>query len=228
MSHSQNSINIWLYSSSADIVNLRKLSIPAGFNIICFELSMLGSIKTITAPTPHAIVCPLKIDNSFFDEHFDSLPNRPLFFIHGVRRFEDALFALSKGAADTCAENISWPTLLAKIQYTNFDKARKSSDNSTLDTYNNPLFHHLTLREHQIVFAFLQSKNWILKREDLYKIIWGKVSVHPKTLDVHLFNLRKKLRQVKYDIQLVSIGTWKLVKNAEVADLAESDLVEKA
>jgi DNA-binding response OmpR family regulator len=58
----------------------------------------------------------------------------------------------------------------------------------------------LTFREHQIFTVFLTRPRRTVRRKELYDIIWGSVSVGRKTLDVHLFNLRRKLRAYGYDI----------------------------
>lgn len=58
----------------------------------------------------------------------------------------------------------------------------------------------LTFREHQIFTVFLTRPKRTVRRDELYNTIWGGVSVGRKTLDVHVFNLRRKLRVHGYDI----------------------------
>lgn len=63
----------------------------------------------------------------------------------------------------------------------------------------------LTFREHQLLTIFLSRPNRSVLREELYGAIWNNVTVNRKTLDVHLFNLRRKIRPHGYDI--VCIGS---------------------
>ena len=58
----------------------------------------------------------------------------------------------------------------------------------------------LTFREHQIMTIFLSRTDRAIKRDDLYAALWSKATVNRKTLDVHLFNFRLKLRPFSYDV----------------------------
>lgn len=58
----------------------------------------------------------------------------------------------------------------------------------------------LTFREHQLLTLFLSRPERRVTRDELYDAIWSKITVNRKTLDVHLFNLRRKLRPHRYDI----------------------------
>lgn len=51
----------------------------------------------------------------------------------------------------------------------------------------------LTTKELQIVTVIHQSQNYTVSRDDLVNRIWGKFKVSNNTLDVHIYNLRKKL-----------------------------------
>ena len=51
----------------------------------------------------------------------------------------------------------------------------------------------LTKIENMILEALLKSGREGLSRHELMETCWRDVKVHPKTLDVHLFHLRKKL-----------------------------------
>lgn len=58
----------------------------------------------------------------------------------------------------------------------------------------------LTFREHQILTVLLTRDNRTASREELHDSVWKNMNVNRKTLDVHLFNLRRKLRTYGYDI----------------------------
>jgi hypothetical protein len=73
----------------------------------------------------------------------------------------------------------------------------------------------LTQRELQIFLAFQAAASNTLRRKELISQVWGKVQVGNKTLDVHLFNLRKKLSQAALEIRFSSpdIFTLSFVKD---------------
>lgn len=59
---------------------------------------------------------------------------------------------------------------------------------------------HLTNKEFQIAYLLLSAFNGEANRDALIRAVWGDIKVCSKTLDVHIFNLRKKLTTI--DCQL--------------------------
>ncbi len=57
----------------------------------------------------------------------------------------------------------------------------------------------LTLKERRLLALFL-VRQAPLSREDLFEGLWAGVTVNRKTLDVHLFNLRRKIHPLGFDI----------------------------
>lgn len=58
----------------------------------------------------------------------------------------------------------------------------------------------LTAKELQIVSLLNSAPTRALSREDLVKQIWHSVKVSSKTLDVHIFNLRRKIAPLGIEI----------------------------
>ena len=76
---------------------------------------------------------------------------------------------------------------------------------------------HLDLtKKEQKLFDFLVLHPEGVTREQLMVICWKNVSVHPKTLDVHLFNLRQKLELVGGGVSFRH-GCWSLYFNSQSA-----------
>lgn len=108
-------------------------------------------------------------------------------------------FYLRAGARDYVLKPLRPNELVAKIE-----RALHQISNREILILRNDLdgiqINDLTFREHQMLTIFLSRPNRSVKRDELYGAIWSKVTVNRKTLDVHLFNLRRKLRPYGYDI----------------------------
>jgi DNA-binding response OmpR family regulator len=108
-------------------------------------------------------------------------------------------FFLRVGARDYLLKPLRPSELIAKIeralnQISNREIMILRSDLDGIQVDN------LTFREHQILTVLLSRPQRSSSRDDLQDSVWNRVSVNRKTLDVHLFNLRRKLRPLGYDI----------------------------
>jgi DNA-binding response OmpR family regulator len=108
-------------------------------------------------------------------------------------------FYLKTGVRDYLLKPIRPNELVAKVE-----RALTAANNREILILRNDLdgiqVNDLTFREHQLLTLFLSRKDRRVSRDDLYDAIWSKVTVNRKTLDVHLFNLRRKIRPHGYDI----------------------------
>ena len=59
----------------------------------------------------------------------------------------------------------------------------------------------------------MDSSDRCISRTDILEKVWGKTSVHPKTVDVHLYNLRRKLHAYGYMIRSDGGGKWSLLSD---------------
>jgi hypothetical protein len=73
----------------------------------------------------------------------------------------------------------------------------------------------LTIKERKIFKIFLEMPNLSIHRDRLVQRIWGGVKVHEKTIDVHLYNLRKKLDNSPYRILSSGKGEFTLIHKNE-------------
>ncbi|MBT3981273.1 MAG: response regulator transcription factor [Bacteriovoracaceae bacterium] len=110
-----------------------------------------------------------------------------------------------KGAIDYLVKPFGGEELKVKVEKA-FDSLRRDLSNFVkgIDLEDLP---DLTMKESKILNLFLASDNFIIDREEVIREIWPKVKVQPKTLDVHLYNLRKKLKRI--DLYIVSQGNCK-------------------
>ncbi len=106
-------------------------------------------------------------------------------------------FCFEMGASDIFIEPVAQNLFRAKVKrllYPEFSGYKKSTLDKRFDDLG------LTIKEVKILRSLLSSSTKRLHRRDLIKTIWGDVCVHQKTLDVHIYNLRRKLVDTEFDV----------------------------
>ncbi|MFT6604360.1 MAG: DNA-binding response OmpR family regulator, partial [Bacteriovoracaceae bacterium] len=71
----------------------------------------------------------------------------------------------------------------------------------------------LTSKQTQLLSLFITSNERKINRTDILNKVWDSNNVHPKTIDVHLYNLRRKLDPFGYIIRSEGGGAWSLISN---------------
>jgi DNA-binding NarL/FixJ family response regulator len=108
-------------------------------------------------------------------------------------------FYLRVGVRDYILKPLRPNELVAKVE-----RALLQINNRSILIFRNELdgqqVTNLTFREHQILTVLLNKPSRTCPREMLLDAVWNKTLVNRKTLDVHVFNLRRKLRPMGYDI----------------------------
>lgn len=72
---------------------------------------------------------------------------------------------------------------------------------------------NLTSKQVKLMNLFLANKTRVVERKQILEKIWGDTTVHPKTIDVHLYNLRRKLSAYGYLIRSEGGGKWSLLQD---------------
>ncbi len=82
-----------------------------------------------------------------------------------------------------------------------------------------PVFHQirsseltisLTAKEFQILSHLQRAGGAPMTRESLIKLTWGGITVAAKSLDVHLFHLRRKIEPLGMEITFLRPNSYKL------------------
>lgn len=71
----------------------------------------------------------------------------------------------------------------------------------------------LTSKQVQLLSLFIDSGDRKINRGDILERVWDSHNVHPKTIDVHLYNLRRKLHPFGYIIRSEGGGAWSLISD---------------
>lgn len=108
-------------------------------------------------------------------------------------------FYMRVGVKDYILKPIRPNELIAKVE-----RALQQINSRSILIFRNELdgqqVTNLTFREHQILTVLLNKPSRTCPRDILLDAVWNKTLVNRKTLDVHVFNLRRKLRPMGYDI----------------------------
>lgn len=72
-------------------------------------------------------------------------------------------------------------------------------------------FSNFTNKECKILESFMTNADKTLHRNEIVQHIWGNSAIHPNTLDVHIYNLRKKLKEFDYGVKAVGNGLFKFL-----------------
>lgn len=222
---------IWILDDDKDSVALYKQTLGLQYRLRILEsFEQLQTELRAQPPTngegsswllitdPENIKKPMK---AFFSGAADSSGVRlpECMIVSNVDDLDLIRFYLKAGARDYLLKPIRPNELVAKVE-----KALQSINNREILILRNDLdglqINNLTFKEHQLLTVFLSRDDRAVKRSDLYGAIWNKVNVNRKTLDVHLFNLRRKLRPHGYDI-LCQAQIFSLRKQVE-EDLSSS------
>lgn len=75
----------------------------------------------------------------------------------------------------------------------------------------------LTPMEFKILANIHQAFPAGLDRHRLFQILWGERKVVPKALDVHIFNLRRKLEEFRYQVRSTPNGEFCLLRKVSTA-----------
>lgn len=70
----------------------------------------------------------------------------------------------------------------------------------------------LTSKQQRLLNLFINNnESREVSRDLILDKVWGNTAVHPKTIDVHLYNLRRKLHPFGYMIKSIGRGRWVLM-----------------
>jgi DNA-binding response OmpR family regulator len=198
---------IWILDSDSECVNLYQQTLGLQYPLRVFPTFETFAKAYASAPAgqPRLLIAEPEDAKSALANFFRG------FATSKEKRFPETLivsrndevdlirFYLRVGVRDYILKPIRPNELVAKVE-----RALMQIDNRSVLIFKNDLdgnqLTDLTFREHQIMTVFLNSPSRTIERDTLIETVWNKTLVNRKTLDVHVFNLRRKLRPIGYDI----------------------------
>ena len=125
---------------------------------------------------------------------------------------QDKIRGLSIGADDYMTKPFSVSELLARVEGLLRHTGRRAATLQAFDAVIDPDNHivtqngtrvELTPREFDLLLALVRARGQLLYREALYERVWGLDSnAGPRTVDIHIHRLRKKLH---WDHKIVTV-----------------------
>lgn len=148
---------------------------------------------------PHLVIADLRLpDGDFIDflsASKESVKNIAYIVVSSTDDLDILRECFTKGALDYLTKPFSKAELTVKVERlikTRGVQTQSSGGPVTQALPNGVELYDLTKKEFLIYRAFMDAPGRCLDRDQLIQAVWKDVSVTPKTLDVHLFNLRKK------------------------------------
>ncbi len=188
-------------------------------NIKKFQDSFKDHCEKMTDKAPVLIIADLMLNDgnflSFLTNEFHGKlggDNIPFIIVSSDDDIESLRLCFKEGANDYMTKPFKKNELLVKVE--TILRGRKSIgrtvrpqiaiDGQTIDG--------LTSKQQRLLTLFLkENPERVVDRDMILDKVWGNTAVHPKTIDVHLYNLRRKLHPFGFMIKSLGSGKWVLM-----------------
>jgi len=198
---------------------------------IHYELIIFRTIAEFTEhleknnPNPQLIIADLKLRDGYFTDYLSAQEKLnhsfdfPFLVISSIDDPTALRFCFNKGALDYLIKPFKKNELLVKVErlIANHKVSEAAAEGTRFEKLTpitklklEELLPLLTMKENLILSAFLESVNFSVTKAELHQKGWMKTAVSPKSLDVHLSHLRKKLKPLRVRIVSIEDGVWEL------------------
>jgi DNA-binding response OmpR family regulator len=176
---------------------------------------------------PDLIIVNFQIDNEYlpsFLKEYDI--SRPFIVLSEIDDIDAMRYCFQVGAVDFLLSPINKNELILRIERFLKGRTIEYMGKPYLENVNPELMSKLTAKELKIFNYFIRFPHRSHHRDDLMKEVWKDVYVHPKTLDVHIYNLRKKIQGI-YDIKSRGNGHYVMDEIDQVAHEGMDESLEQ-
>lgn len=205
---------LWIIEDAEELQPVyRKILAPENF-----ELTFFKSFQDFTNKYqqeknyPHLIIADILLEDGNFFQNLnenDLSLETPFLVISGVDDYDTISSSFEAGAIDYILKPFNQNEIKAKVEKHLLTIQEQNMEfNKSLEALNLELS-HFTNKEIKIIESFNVRENKTLHRSEIIKLIWKNIAIHPNTLDVHIYNLRKKLKPFNYGIRAIGNGLFK-------------------
>jgi DNA-binding response OmpR family regulator len=177
------------------------------------ELSEGLGAKTLEAS--RLLIADLHLpEGSFVDflkKHEDLVRTTPIMVISGDGEEESLEECFALGVSEYLLKPVRHTELRVKAERI-ISRSRLTLDPSSFTVrYGGQISEVLTAREFQILNILSKAASRGLTRSELTQDVWGAQLITRKALDVHLHNLRKKIRDIGLEVKFFEPETYRLI-----------------
>lgn len=159
------------------------------------------------------IVADLTLKDGHFMHYLgkdDILSGKAFIVVSSDEEMDSIRQAFKGGALDYLTKPFKKTELVVKIENI-FNQIEKRLEKEREVYLDGQIISNLTGKQVTLLRMFLENDSREIDRQDILQQVWGDMNVHPKTVDVHLYNLRRKIHPYGYLIRSEGGGKWKLL-----------------
>jgi DNA-binding response OmpR family regulator len=217
-----NSVKIWILEDDNGCQFVHEQTLGDKYLIKFFKrISEFTEELKNNVDRPALLIADLNLEDGNFmsflnTEEANTIFNIPFIIVSSIDDAEALRFCFAEGAIDYLTKPFRKNELLVKVENIlnkrNTEKtvaiAEKNKKSLAVDGV---VINNLTSKQKQLLNLFLEDGDRIVTREDILEKVWGRTNVHPKTVDVHMYNLRRKIHDFGYIIRSEGGGKWSLI-----------------
>ena len=216
---------VWVLEDHPEIHEIYRDILGERFNLRFFqnvdELEE-GILDLRSQDTPEVLIADLILGDFNFNQYLEKkrgwlsqqLGRCRIVVISSLNDLPTLRQCYQLGASDYIVKPFKETELLAKLEKL-VDELRYNipEDSFSAIEVDGVLVKNLTTKQIKLLSIFLDSPQRLATRPKIVERIWPDTQVHPKTLDVHLYNLRRKIKNHGLSIVSEGRGKWRLKKN---------------
>lgn len=203
-----------------------------------YDLKVFNSLKQFfqvykenEEERPDLLIADLQLSDGNFlnfleSDAWKSFPIRPFFVLSGETDLERMRACYHAGASDFITK--PFPTSSISLKVERMLNGRRNAAEANQEKKDFPVLHSfdrkvtfrgqtseaLTIREFEILKVLSLSFENAVHRDDIIQHVWDQKKVSPKSFDVHLCSLRRKLSAIGLQIFLASSSAYALSKRS--------------
>ena len=209
---------IWILEDDEGCQFVYEQILKRDFNLIYFNTlsSFKKKVSTPLSSYPVLIIADLILpDGNFIDflvtDSKKSLAfDIPLIVVSSEDDVDTLRLCFKKGVDDYLTKPFRKNELLVKVETMLKGKSTFGGTIKPKITIDGKSIDGLTAKERKLLLLFLDDSKREVSRAIIIDKVWGGRVVHPKTIDVHLYNLRRKLHPYGQMIRSLGRGCWRL------------------
>lgn len=201
-------------SKRISFFNLNELEIEAWRLGVqgCSNVEILNDIDEVfsrgSADLPLLLVARFDGILNLLDLVQKGFPQERIILLGSMNRDEDQRSALRLDILDWLPVPLTFQEIAIKTEWYLLRKFGPAAEKKDFNCLGNIESLKLTRKEERMLYFITQNES--STKDALFDYIWGDQKVTRKTIDVHLYNLRRKLRKIGRDIVQIENGQLKV------------------